>query len=286
MGRVVIPGFRKIEVSGGGEGGTTNYNDLENKPYINNVPLVGNLRTVDLKLTDATLTEEGVPAEAKTVGIKLEEHSASLLKLTEQLGNHTVKSDVPENAVFTDTVYDDTEIKEEIVSINSNLEQLEETVSYVSHGKNLIGTKLNKLYPVYIKANEKIVSSRYDGKVTSITDRGIVVLYDKNKSMVGRYSILLPDTSYRVFTMPKDVYYLAWEALPFVDFQIEMGDVATSYEPYNPYGNKQNLIDSLTTLEEDVEVVKNGLGGLSFTISGTTLSITDGTNTWTLEANS
>ena len=71
MGRVVIPGFRKIETSGGGEGGTTNYNDLTNKPSINNVPLVGNLNTVDLKLTDATLTEEGVPAEAKTVGAKL-----------------------------------------------------------------------------------------------------------------------------------------------------------------------------------------------------------------------
>ena len=70
MGRVVIPGFRKIETSSGGEGGTTNYNDLINKPSINNVPLVGNLRTVDLKLTDATLPEDGVPAEAKTVGTK------------------------------------------------------------------------------------------------------------------------------------------------------------------------------------------------------------------------
>ena len=30
------------------------------------------------------------------------------------VNNHTVKSDVPENAVFTDTIYDDTEIKAEI----------------------------------------------------------------------------------------------------------------------------------------------------------------------------
>lgn len=68
MARVIIPGFRKIEVSGGGSGGTTNYADLTNKPSINNIPLVGNLSTVNLKLTDATLTEAGVPAEAKTVG--------------------------------------------------------------------------------------------------------------------------------------------------------------------------------------------------------------------------
>ena len=37
------------------------------------------------------------------------------------VNGHTVKSDVPENAVFTDTVYDDTEVKEEIVNINRNL---------------------------------------------------------------------------------------------------------------------------------------------------------------------
>ena len=79
MGRVVIPGFRKIETSGGGEGGTTNYNDLTNKPSINNVPLVGNLSTVNLKLTDATLTEEGVPAEAKTVGEKLDNINSNLV---------------------------------------------------------------------------------------------------------------------------------------------------------------------------------------------------------------
>nr|DAF89257.1 MAG TPA: hypothetical protein [Siphoviridae sp. ct6GI21] len=54
--RIVIPGFRKIETSGGGEGGTTNYDDLTNKPSINNVPLVGNLSTADLHLTDSTDT--------------------------------------------------------------------------------------------------------------------------------------------------------------------------------------------------------------------------------------
>ena len=85
MGKVVIPGFRKIETSGGGECGTTNYNDLTNKPFINNVPLVGNLSTVNLKLTDATLTEEGVPAEAKTVGEKLDNINSNLEKTATNL---------------------------------------------------------------------------------------------------------------------------------------------------------------------------------------------------------
>ena len=85
MGRVVIPGFRKIETSGGGEGGTTNYNDLTNKPFINNVPLVGNRNTADLHLTDSTLTEEGVPAEAKTVGEKLDNINSNLEKTSTNL---------------------------------------------------------------------------------------------------------------------------------------------------------------------------------------------------------
>ena len=43
------------------------------------------------------------------------------------VNGHTVKSDVPENAVFTDTVYDDTEVKESIDDLNSNLIVLEAT---------------------------------------------------------------------------------------------------------------------------------------------------------------
>lgn len=140
--RVVIPGFRKIETSGGGEG-TGNYNDLQNKPSINNVPLVGNLKTVDLKLTDSTLTEEGVPAEAKTVGEKLEAQSNSLTALSEQLGSHTVKSDVPENAVFIDTVYDDAEVKESISQQSSEMMDIK-----------MLGWSVPKDCPIQNEVNE------------------------------------------------------------------------------------------------------------------------------------
>lgn len=68
MAQIVIPGFRKIETC---KEGTGDYNSLSNIPFINNVPVQGNLKTEDLKLTDLTLTKEGVPADAKTVGEKL-----------------------------------------------------------------------------------------------------------------------------------------------------------------------------------------------------------------------
>lgn len=70
MAQVIIPGFRKIETSSEGTG---DYNSLSNIPFINNVLVKGNLKTEDLKLTDPTLTKEGVPAESKKVGTKLDE---------------------------------------------------------------------------------------------------------------------------------------------------------------------------------------------------------------------
>lgn len=55
MAQVVIPGFRKIETC---KEGTGDYNSLSNIPFINNVPVKGNLKTEDLKLTDSTLTKK------------------------------------------------------------------------------------------------------------------------------------------------------------------------------------------------------------------------------------
>ena len=46
---------------------------------------------------------------------------------SDTVNNHTVKSDVPENAVFTDTVYDDTALKGSIEELSSNLGELANT---------------------------------------------------------------------------------------------------------------------------------------------------------------
>lgn len=232
MARVIIPGFRKIEVSGGGEG-TTNYNDLTNKPSINNVPLVKNLNTVDLKLTDATLTEEGVPAEAKTVGAKLEEHSTSLLALKEQLGNHTVESDVPENAVFTDTVYDDTELQKRI-SNNGYGE--------VAGGKNLVNPKNIQKGKVVMYTDGTIVNHKdyfisgfisvSSGKTytkSGFSRNGEHFYYDSAKNPIEG---IMTET----FTAPDNAAYVILSGIMSDGFncQLEEGSVATEYEPYFP----------------------------------------------------
>ena len=57
-------------------------------------------------------------------------------------------------------------------------------------------------------------------------------------------------------------------------------DLSATYDDFVPYTGEGE------TLTHDVAEIKNDLGGLFFSASGKTLSITDGTNTWTLEANS
>ena len=53
-------------------------------------------------------------------------------------------------------------------------------------------------------------------------------------------------------------------------------NINATYDDFVPYTGEGE------TLTHDVAELKNDLGGLYFSVSGTTLSITDGTNTWTL----
>lgn len=254
--RVVIPGFRKIETSGGGEG-TGNYNDLANKPSINNVPLVGNLKTVDLKLTDPTLTEEGIPAEAKEVGLRLTAHSTSLAELSEQLGSHTVKSDVPENAVFTDTVYDDTKIQKRISDngygevaggknllghniIDSKIKNcsilFKDDTFYVTNKGNYssfvlsVPTIVGKSYTVTIK-DWSDYSYRCITSVSDLSDNTLVsmIITDATLSMtftaVGTESLIQISPNNTANAMSNTITFKC---------MLEEGSVATSYEPYFP----------------------------------------------------
>ena len=88
---------------------------------------------------------------------------------SDTVNNHTVKSDVPENAVFTDTIYDDTEVKGSIEEINSNLLGFDTIISSStqtikeengSYAVNLgyfprsNGKKTYKYYSLYISVDD------------------------------------------------------------------------------------------------------------------------------------
>ena len=271
MGRVVIPGFRKIETSGGGEGGTTNYEDLTNKPSINNVPLVGNVSTVNLKLTDSTLTEEGVPAEAKTVGTKLEEQSTSLTVLSRQLGSHTVKSDVPENAVFTDTLYDDTEVKEKIDEINNNLDKyvLNSDDKFIGGSGQTEYLNIdfsnydNGIYYIYGKSTDnKILATAH----VAVEDFVVSIIDRSNPSIVSNGSTLtFYTTSWWIDVYVKKINvdngYIGSNIAGIKEslYTLQFGEVAGGKNLLNPVWS--------TSSNSGVDFINNGDG--SFTIKGT-----------------
>ena len=93
----------------------------DGKDGVTYTPSIGTVTTVDsTELASATVsvneeTKEAVFNFAIPKGKDGDRNA-------DTVNNHTVKSDVPENAVFTDTIYDDTEIKNSITEINSNLE--------------------------------------------------------------------------------------------------------------------------------------------------------------------
>ena len=78
MGKVVLTyeqpgdihsGNNKVVRAGAGGGGTTNYNDLENKPSINDVTLAGNKTSADLGLLDV---DQGTENEGKVLMVNSE----------------------------------------------------------------------------------------------------------------------------------------------------------------------------------------------------------------------
>lgn len=99
----------KIGEGGSGTGGTTNYNDLQNKPKINNVELTGNKTLEDLGIQaagnylteddlpdvpeiDETLSVSGKAADAKVVGDKFTELDGNIENINENISG--IKNDL------------------------------------------------------------------------------------------------------------------------------------------------------------------------------------------------
>ncbi len=60
----------------------------------------------------------------------------------EKVNNHTVEADVPEDAVFTDTIYDDAEIKQDIFNIKQ--EQATQNINIQTNASNISDLQTNK----------------------------------------------------------------------------------------------------------------------------------------------
>lgn len=217
-------------------------------------------------------------------------------KLSEQLGSHTVKSDVPENAVFTDTVYDDTEVQKRI-SDNGYGE--------VSGGKNLLPQiNLHTNYNGVTLNTNKDGSLSLSGTVTkrwakiglldTTLDAGTYTFgltVHKAKTYLELYFDDASSPNYQSstesisFTLDKSTrvrILYSWDIVTFNDViypQLEEGSVATEYEPYFP-SNKMLAEEKADKSETTVNLLNPTLG--TTTQNGITCT-SNGDGTYTLK---
>ena len=94
--------------------GDTNINLSE---YVKTTDLADYMKTADADGKFATITTVDGKADKSEIPITLPANGGN----ADTVNNHTVKSDVPENAVFTDTVYDDTEVNAKLGELDNSI---------------------------------------------------------------------------------------------------------------------------------------------------------------------
>ena len=93
------------------------------------------------------------------------------------VNNHTVESDVPTDAVFTDTIYDDTEVKGSIEGLNSNLDGL---------GKEVAELK-NDLVASNAGAHNCVYRGKYLGNALTTEQKAQISAGTFNDLYIGDY---------------------------------------------------------------------------------------------------
>ena len=187
------------------------------------------------------------------------------------------------NATYDDFVPytgDGETLTADVAELNSNLDTLKH--SDFAGGKNLID--FSKIIPGYqldlgnlLPYENWYVSDYIKVKPnTTYTLSGTSSNYSEECNID---KVVVKPNSKNTFTTSSNTYYLRVDSLidGYSTPQLEEGSTATDYEPYIP---------SIKMLADEVSAQNSMLGGLSFSVSGTNLVVTDGKNTWTIAANS
>lgn len=203
------------------------------------------------------------------------------------VNGHTVKSDVPENAKFTDTVYDDTEVQKRI-SDNGYGE--------VAGGKNLA-----KSYKIATTAEQYYTALSVDANLQPSTTYTISFIGASNYIGYPNEFIFITAEPFTCNGERQSITLTTKESLPedqrvypgwlffknsegntvmpsFTDVQIELGSEATSYEPYFP-SNKMLAEEKADKSETTVNLLKPTLE--TTTVNGVTCT-NNGDGTYTL----
>lgn len=140
-------------------------------------------------------------------------------------------------------------------------------------GFNLIGNESGNSVWLTMPADGKIIFAKGD----ATSKIGCAAFKSEDGDAIYAGGIIPKGTNIR------NIYFSVWENQTLNNVVIKpmlTTNLSATYDDFVPYTGDGE------TLASDVAEIKKDLGGLTFSASGTTLSITDGTNTWTLGANS
>ena len=197
---------------------------------------------------------------------------------SDTVNNHTVETDVPVDAVFTDTIYDDTSVKESIVKLNSNLSNktklsLELGDIRWDDGANIESNTWKRSGFVKVTPNTKYILNR------TLTKPMDIHAYKENKTVVTDGYVNGSGIANKIKT--SEYEFITTTTTNYIRIAIVDTDLSENITLTN-----NGIGNTVVELVEDVAELNNDLGGMSLSASGTTLTITNGVNTWTLNANS
>lgn len=184
------------------------------------------------------------------------------------VNNHTVKSDVPENAVFTDTVYDDTEVKGSIENLSSKLGEKVDYKVVVEDGtryvEDIVVQDINTWLP---NNNSSIVINLK--KVNGVNYSNFQLLCNKQDSKNWTCIVIGGVSTFWRICYVNGVRYI--EEIAAMD----------KVAKYPDWSNQQTISMTEITVDQDVYIELNQLNSSpmeALKINGKDVSVSDSQN--------
>ena len=173
------------------------------------------------------------------------------------------------------------------VKLGDDVSDLKSALERTTMCKNLCGMDHTVLYPVPNIKDSYITMSTSDGSTMS-SSYFYLYCYGKDKQQLsgnrGYYKFAPGESSCSHHTYSDaDIYYVSWSADYSVPLQVELGQTATTYEPY--WGNAKylsyleqevaTLKETVSELDPAVETLEPRVEALESSVSGAIEDITD-----------
>ena len=229
---------------GGGTGGTTDYNDLANKPQINNVEIKGNLSLEELGLMSSIDTENALAKKANSSDVYNKEHIDIIeSQLADKANTADVNSKLETKANIED-VYNKTTVNELFVAeaAKTDAKLLNKADSDNVYSKSIVDEKISK------KADN--IDFNNESKQLQLTSNGsligdpVTLEVTGNEVIIGNVQPSEKDDNWKIWINSDEVQNLGSEVVDTLDGNEtdKSPSVRAVKEELNVYSTKERVI--------------------------------------------